>query len=228
MIIISSVALRDMLVITLGILFFYFFLEKKNYFVSIFWVTLLLLIKPYLGILCIFISITYFTLLVKFNLNEINKISLCAFIVMLKFLFITIFFSQDIFIHYRDGFFSEEFNYNLLEREESITISTILISFINFLFSPLSTNEPNLLNNLIFIENLFLIYVKIVLLKIIYKENKCKAIFWILLWIIIFAITGFITFNGGTIWRYKFVVEVCFVCAMYFSLNNKKRQVNLL
>jgi hypothetical protein len=116
----------------------------------------------------------------------------------------------------------------LIKRDEIITIPTILISAIIFLFSPLSTSEPNLLNSLIFIENLFLIYVKIALLKLIYRENQSKAVFWILVWIIIFTMSGFIVFNAGTIWRYKFVVQMFLVYAMYFSLNNKKRQVNLL
>jgi hypothetical protein len=228
MIIISSIALREMLITALGILFFYFFLEKKNYFASIFWSVLLLLTKPHLGILCMGAAIIYFILFVKLNLNKINNISFSIFIVVLILLFIVLFLSQDILIHFREGFFSEEFSYDLIKRDEIITIPTILISAIIFLFSPLSTSEPNLLNSLIFIENLFLIYVKIALLKLIYRENQSKAVFWILVWIIIFTMSGFIVFNAGTIWRYKFVVQMFLVYAMYFSLNNKKRQVNLL
>jgi len=113
-------------------------------------------------------------------------------------------------------------------RDETITISTILNSFIQFLLSPLFTKELSLWTITIFIENLFLLYVLVILLNKIYKENQSKAIFWFLTWLFLFTIFGFVIFNAGTIWRYKFVLQIVMISAMYFSLNNKKKYINLL
>jgi hypothetical protein len=224
----SSVALREMLVISIGIAFVYLFFEKKNYIQSFFFAVLLLLIKPHFGILLLIISVAYYFFFIKLNLNVLNKIALGSFIVSAIFLFIVIFILKDQLISSRNGFFTEDFGYALIVRDESITIFSILSSFTQFLFSPLSTKELNLWNIVIFIENLFLLYVVVILLNKIYKENKCKAIFWALTLLFLFTIFGFVIFNAGTIWRYKFVVQIVIISAIYFSLNIKNRYINLL
>ena len=224
----SSVALREMLVIGLGITFFYIFLEKKNYFQSFFFAALLILTKPHFGIACLAVSIGYYIFFIKLNLNVINKIAFYFFTLSIIFFFIFLFFFQDLLINHREGFFLEEFSYKLLMRDETITISTILNSFIQFLLSPLFTKELSLWTITIFIENLFLLYVLVILLNKIYKENQSKAIFWFLTWLFLFTIFGFVIFNAGTIWRYKFVLQIVMISAMYFSLNNKKKYINLL
>ena len=225
----SSVALKEILVIGLAIAFFYYFLEKKNYFKSFFFATLLILVKPFFGFMCLTIAFGYYIFFVKLNLNLINKISFKSFIVfiVLTVFFLTaLFFLQDLLIVLREGFFSEEYGYQLLLRKEDITISVILKTFIQFLFSPLSMKDIYSWAIIIFIENLFLIFVVIILLKKIYKENQCKAIFWIITFLFLFMISGFILFNAGTIWRYKFVAQIVMISAMYFSLKNNK-QINL-
>jgi len=222
----SSVALKEILVIVLAIAFFYIFIEKKNYFKAFFFAGLLMLVKPSFGFACLFIAVGYYIFFIKLNLNLINKISLTFFIVLIVFPLTAFFFWQDLLIVFRQGFFSEEYGYQLLLREEDITILTILKTFIQFLFSPLSQNDIYLWTIIIFIENLFLIYVVIILLKKIYKENQCKAIFWIITIMFLFIIYGFILFNAGTIWRYKFVIQIAMISAMYFSLKNQK-QINL-
>jgi hypothetical protein len=224
----SSVALREMLVISTAIIFFYFFLEKKNYVISLFFVILFLLIKPHFGILCLGISIAYYIFLIKLNLNVINKTALNSFIVSIIFLLIALLILKDSLINFRNGFFEEEFGYNLIMRNQTITISTILNSLIQFFFSPLSTKAFDLLTVIIFIENLFLIYVAIILIKKIYKENQCKAIFWLVIWVLLFTLFAFVLFNAGTVWRYKFVIQIVIISAMYFSLNNKNRYIYLL
>jgi len=224
MIFFSSVALREILVISVGIIFIYFFFEKK-YVKSLFFAVILLLIKPYFGILCLSLFVSYYYFFIKLNLKVLNKIALSWFMLAIIFLFIMTFFFQDLLISFRNGFYSEEFRYKLLPRSEVITLFTVLNSFIQFFLSPLSTKEFNLWTIIIFIENLFLLYLAIILLKKIYKKNQCKAIFWILCWLILFATHGFVIFNAGTIWRYKFVIQIVMVSAMYFSLNNKNRHI---
>lgn len=223
----SSVALRDMMAVGIGIAFVYLFFEKKNYIKSFFFAALFLLIKPHFGILCLGISAAYFFFFIKLNLSEININALCSFIVLTIILLIALFIFKSELTSLRNGFFSEEFGYKLIFRGESITIFTILSSFTQFLFSPISTKGFDLFTIIIFVENLFLLYVKITLLNKIYKENQCKAIFWALALLFLFTIFGFVIFNAGTIWRYKFVVQIVMIFAMYFSLNSKNRYINL-
>ena len=223
----SSVALKEILVISLAIVFFYIFLKKKNYLKSFFFAALLIFVNPFFGCACLCMAVGYYIFFIKLNLNLINKISLKFFTVLIVILFTAIFLAQDLLIGLREGFFSEEYGYQLLFRNENITISIILKTFIQFLFSPLSTKDIYLWTIIIFIENLFLIYLVIILLKKIYKENQCKAIFWVITIMFLFIIYGFILFNAGTIWRYKFVTQIVIIFAMYFSLKNQK-QINLL
>jgi hypothetical protein len=222
MIVVSSVALRDMLVIAVGILFFYFFIEKKNYFKSIFYFILFLFIKPHLAIISLTISISYLLFFEKLKLKIINKGSFIALLLTIIFISIIIFFFSNYLINYRSGFISEEFNYQWSGGADNFSILSILLSFFMFLFSPLSTEIINLKNIIIFIENIFVIYLLIILLKLIYRENKIKAIFWVFVWFLLFIIFGFVLVNAGTIWRYKIVLEIIYLSAIYFSLKKKK------
>lgn len=228
MMVISSVALRDMLVIALGILFFYFSIEKKKYFISFFFGVSLLFTKSYFGILCISISIAYYIFFVRFNFNKLNNISIIILNLSIIFYFILLIFFHNQIIDFRQGFYLEELNFSeIVIMTEHVQLFTILSSFTNFLFSPLSTNQLTLFNILIFIENIFIIYLVILFLRLIYKENQFKAVLWLLIWLISFGLFGFVVFNAGTIWRYKLILQVVYLCAMYFSLKNNK-QINLL
>jgi hypothetical protein len=229
MILISSVALRDMLIIALGIFFFYFSIEKKSFLKSFLFGLLLYLTKPHFAVICLSISIAYFIFFEKLNFNKINKISFSALILIIILIFTLIFFFKNNLINIRNGFYLEEFSYKFIGKiNEKLTLSAVLSSFMNFLFSPLSTNQFNLINIIIFIENLFVIYLASLLLRLIYKENQFKAILWFLIWLHSFVITGFVIFNAGSIWRYKLAMQIIFLCAMYFSLKNKKIRINLL
>jgi len=103
----------------------------------------------------------------------------------------------------------------------------MLFSNFYFLLSPISTGNINLINVLIFLENIFIIFVIIALLKLIHKENKYQTLYWIYTWLSLNVIIGSIIFNSGTIWRYKFTTQIILLSAMYFSIKNKKRQINL-
>jgi hypothetical protein len=227
MIVISSVALRDMLVIAIGILFFYFFLEKKNYFKSLFFGILFILTKPHLAIACIVISIVYFIFFIKFKLKKININSCTILLLTSIFFFICLFLLRDLFNSYKNGFFSEEFAYYLISEDKNITISSILKSFFSFLFSPLSTEIINLKNIIIFTENIFIIFLTILLLKKIYRENQMEAIYWTISWFLLFITFGFTIINAGTIWRYKLAIQMIFLSALYFSFKNKKNTDSL-
>lgn len=222
MIVISSIALRDMLVLVIAIFFFYFFLDKKNYLKSVFFGILFLLVKPHLATIFVTTAISYYIFFEKFNSSKTNKFLfiLCFLIPLL----ILIYFTQEILISIKHGFFAEEFGFQLLEKNDfEMSISLIVSSFINFLFSPISTNVLNFMNILIFLENIFITIVTIVILKFIYQENKNKAIFWILVWISTFLIFGFILENAGTIWRYKFLIQFILLCAIYFCYKSQKK-----
>jgi hypothetical protein len=222
MIVISSVALREMLVVALGIFFFFFFIKKKYYLRSIFVGILFILTKPHLGIISCGIAISYYIFFVKFSFKKSNSFFFIA--IMQIALLILLYFLQDYLRMFREGFLREEFGYRLLLLNDSdLSVSLFLSYFINFLFSPISTEGINLMNIIILTENLFIMFILILILKKIYKENKNIAIFWIQVWITTFAFQAYILTNAGTIWRYKFTIQIVFLCAAYFSLENKKK-----
>jgi hypothetical protein len=227
MIVISSLALRDMLVLVIAIFFFYFFLEKKNYLRSVFFGILFLLVKPHLATIFVTTAVGYYIFFEKFNSSKTNK-----FLFILSFLIpllILIYFTQEKLISIKHGFLAEEYGYQLLKKDDfEMSISLIVSSFINFLFSPISTNVINFINILIFLENIFITIVTIVILKFIYQENKNKAIFWILVWISTFLIFGFMLNNAGTIWRYKFLIQFSLLCAIYFCYKRQKSFFKLI
>ena len=224
MIVISSVALREMLVLALAIFYLYFYLEKKDYPRSVFFGILFLLTKPHLGIMFVTTTIGYYIYFEKYDFSKTNKI-LFIFSLLMPLL-IAIYFFQEQLIFFRDGYHAEEFGYQLLNKDNSdISLSLIVSSFLNFLFSPISTNVINLMNIVIFLENLLIIFVTTLLLKLIYQENKNKAIFWIFIWIAMFGIFGFVLTNAGTIWRYKFLIQLIFLCAIYFDWKSIKKNI---
>lgn len=226
MIVFSSVALRETLVIVLGILFFYFFIEKKNYKKSLIIGIFLVLTKPHLGIVCLGVAFIYFIFFITLDSKKINKIFFTASLVIFSLILITL--SKDKLIFFRNNFILEEFGYQYFKDSNlSFSITLLLLSFIKFFFSPLSTGSINLINVVIFTENLFVIYVAILFLKLIYKENKNKVIFWIIIWSTLFIIFGFVIVNAGTIWRYKSVMQIIILFAIYFSLE-KKNKIKLL
>jgi len=227
MIVISSLALRDMLVVIVGVFFCYFFIEKKNYLKSMFFLLLFFLIKPHLASLFLVISIIYFTLFVKFNLKKFKINLFSFFLILTTFFCILVVLLPNFLTKIRMGFFSELFNYLLISNHYSETVSSILFSNFYFLISPISTGNINLMNVLIFLENIFIIFVIIALLKLIHKENKYQTLYWIYTWLSLNVIIGSIIFNSGTIWRYKFTTQIILLSAMYFSIKNKKRQINL-
>lgn len=225
MIVISSLALRDTLVILVGTFFFYFFIEKKNYFKSIFYFILFLLIKPHLATISLIISIIYLIFFEKIKLKTMNKTSFLTISLVIILFSILIFFFKNLLVKYKIGFLSEQFNYQWLGVGYSTDLLSIPSSFFNFLFSPFSTEIINLKNIIIFIENMFVIYLLIILLKLIYRENKLKAIFWFFTWFTLFVVFGYILYNAGTIWRYKIQIEIIYLSAIYFSLKKKKRNI---
>jgi hypothetical protein len=105
MILISSVALRDMLIIALGIFFFYFYIEKENYLKSFLFGVLLLLTKPHFAFIFLSISIAYFIFFVKLNFNTINKISFNVLILIVILIFALIFFFKNNLITISNGFY---------------------------------------------------------------------------------------------------------------------------
>jgi hypothetical protein len=228
MILFSSVALREVLVISVGIIFSYIFFEKKKYSISLLFFVVLLMIKPHFTILYLIVCISYYIFFIKLNLKLINQTSFNWLLLLVILLMTSSLFFQEILIKFRNGFFLEEFGYALIRRNETITLFTTLNSLIQFSLSPFLSKEFSFLMIVIFIENLFLLYVIIILLNKIYKENQCKAIFWTLALLFLFTIFGFVIFNAGTVWRYKLVIQIIIISSMYFSLNRKNRYINLI
>jgi len=222
--VISSVALRDMITISIGILFVFFFIEEKNYLKTFILGVLFFLTKKELAIICLSTLATYLIIFKKFKLNKINIKSLTVLCLILVCFFNLFNYFENMIKHYRDGFFIEQVEYQYsIYANINLDFLSILKSIFIFWLSPLSTEELNLKNAILFLENIFIFYLLFLLLVRINKENQAKALFWFLVWVMISTIYGTIFINAGTIWRYKLVMQIIFLCMVYFSIKNKKK-----
>ena len=105
--VISSVALRDLLVVLSGIFFAYYFFAKKI-FKTIFFLILFFLLKPHLAVYFMFVLLVYYWFF-YFNIKLINKIIISIFFIILLFFFMNEFWYIVQKIRY--GFIQENFNY---------------------------------------------------------------------------------------------------------------------
>lgn len=222
----SSFALREILVLCIALIYFYFFISKKRFWISLFFITILLLIKETIAVIYIVISFFYYIFFVS-HLKKIIK------------LFFTILFSTLVLIfnkvillnilNMRQGFDSELLNYTSIYTDVTLYpelnsfvpfLKMLLYGLINFLLSPLSTSLT-LGKILLFIENLFLYILIIFYLKNLFKINQFKVYFWIVVLLLLSIFIGIIFQNAGTMWRYKLQFLITILFAIDFSKNRK-------
>jgi hypothetical protein len=225
--VLSSVALRDLIVILAGIMFSYYFLKKRKFFKCLFFMIIFILTKPYLAALLVTILFVYYWF---FHINTKVKIKFIVsliLIILLSYSFHTYNFFYELKL-IRFGFISEDFNYKLsIYYDQQTTFLILLESFIKYLFFPIVTEPLNLITGVIFLENFLFWFILLIYLIEIYKNNKFKAIFWIIVLLFSSTIFGYLIANAGTLWRYKTVFQVVLLFSMYFSLNNKAKKIYL-
>ena len=222
--VISSVALRDLLVVLSGIFFAYYFFAKKI-FKTIFFLILFFLLKPHLAVYFMFVLLVYYWFF-YFNIKLINKIIISIFFIILLFFFMNEFWYIVQKIRY--GFIQENFNYTYINKNiiETTTIILFLKSFIKFLFLPIEDNIFTIINLIIFLENYIYLFFLIFYLTKVYKDKILKAMYWIVILLFSFTIAGYLIENPGTLWRYKIVLQSVLLFSIYFSLNNNFKKNN--
>lgn len=226
-IVISSLALRDLLVILSSIMFAYYFFKNKKILKTFFFLILIFFLKPHLAIYIIIISLAYYWFF-NFNIKLINKFIISLFLSI--FLFYVILKLWYIFENIRFGFISETLNYTLNIKsfnDEPKTIFLFLFSFIEFVLLPISKNIFTLKNFIIFFENFIFIFYYFFYLIRIYKNNKFKAVFWIIILLFTSTLAGYLVHNEGTLWRYKIILQTLLLFLIYFDLNNTLKKNNL-
>jgi hypothetical protein len=166
----SSFALREILVLCTALIYFYFFISKNRFWISLFFISILLLIKSTIAVIFIAISFFYYI----FFVSHLKKIIKLFFVILFSTL--VLIFNKEILLNIldmRQGFDTEVFNYTRINTDIILFpefnsfvpfLQMLLYGLINFLLSPLSTSLT-LGKILLFIENLFLYILIIFYLK---------------------------------------------------------------
>lgn len=223
----SSVALRDNLIIISMLWLVYFFYEKKFLFTLLIFIIVALLKIQMLFVLLFFIIMS---LVIK-----TNKIDLKNFLFIILFSILILFFFHDFLIskinQYRLGFFMEEYGayqsestkqnyqYNIIDLNFS-SLLTIMFNFLNFITPPLLKGKTGILYFLQMLEAFTIIFY--LYLRIKFQKNFNIYIFykWLCTLILSYLIYSIIIFNDGTIMRYKTPI-IFFIIFGYFA-NIKK------
>ncbi len=224
----SSIALRDNLVIILMFWFLYFFYEKKFFstFLIIFLLSILRL--PILAVIIIFLISNF---VVK---NEEIKLSNLIFLLIIITCLIY-FFSELIAIKlnfYREGFFKEEFgayrnissniefqNYKINYNFSSIPL--ILSGFYNFMLPPFLKGKISLMYFFEFLESFFVFIYLLFRLKFKTNININILTKWFFVLIFSYLFFSMLVFNDGTMHRYK--TSILFFVILGYFINERKK-----
>ena len=105
-----------------------------------------------------------------------------------------------------------------------ISITSFLKSGVSFFFSPNVNDITNTFRFFQFIENIFLFLIVIYYSLISIKINKAKTTFWILQFYLWLAIYGMVSFNPGSISRWKVHLVLLFFLVLNFNVINKNKK----
>ena len=224
----SSVSLREILILFVMVFLTYFLLNKKYYkvilltlFLSLIKIqNLVLVYTPYL----IGISINRIKNLPTFYL--ITFISILLFYFNLNYIFFTI--NKISF-----GFFSETYGayQSVFSNEHFVKINLnnfLPIIFDNikrFILSPYP-NIRSIPEVVIFFENIviFSFYYRLLFYKF-FKKSRAKKIlifYWLVTLLIVVAMYSLVSFNDGTVHRYKIIILTYILIAYNLYLSKKK------
>lgn len=221
----TSIALRDILSALSLILCFYYWLNKRNFFLSLFLFFLAIMLKYQNLIFFVIMIFSYFAI----NYRE----KIITYLIILFFCVIIFYFSTEIIEisnNYRKGLFLEEYGaykasgtlifYNEISFNLKF-LSSLPSLYLKFIFSPFEVGS---------IKKIILCLESIVILSFIlfqifklYKKNR--EIFFVT--IFNFLITTFIysifIYNSGTSHRYKTMLYFTFLFLISILNNNYKK-----
>ena len=223
MILYTSTALKETLVIIFTIFSLISILEKKNFFFVITIILLFLLKKQNaLLILPFFIIYKYY-----FNINfKYKPILSIILILLISYLFEP---SKDLFIDlinkYRYGFYDEDFGSGfgfIGFSNYSEIIFNLPLAYLKFLISPF----PNILSPIkfiFFIDSIIILFLLIVNFIQLKKISTSTFIFWFLFFLAFLSMYSITIFNDGTISRYKISFFIPFLIIIHFiNINYNK------
>ncbi|RXK07213.1 hypothetical protein CRU97_03645 [Halarcobacter bivalviorum] len=228
----SSLALREILILSIMFFSIYYLLIEKKYFLS------LLILIP----LKVLKFQNLYLLLISYGLSFLflNKLNIKHFLFGIIFLILFFYVFLDFPLLERINLYRKLFYLNNFSINDYIPITsyfdivTLAIpSAVNMFFRPLIWEEFGLFQLIQFLENCILF---IIIFFIWYKKFKYKlykeqeVVFLNLLLVLSLAIYGLIVFNSGTSVRYKFpFITVYIIFSWYFiyqyeQLLKKSRQ----
>ena len=223
MILYTSTALKETLVVILTILILFSIIEKKNYMFVITLISLFLLKKQNAILIVPFFVIYKFYF--NFNFKYKFLLSIILFIPILYFTVVGSSLLLDSINYYRYNFFDEEtgsgFGFvgfiNFLD-----VILNIPLSYIKFLIAPF----PNIYSPvkfIFFIDSIILVVLLINNFMKLKKINNSIFIFWLLFFLAFLSMYSITIFNEGTISRYKISFSIPFLLIIYFiNINYNK------
>ena len=94
------------------------------------------------------------------------------------------------------------------------------------MLSPLP-NITNFITLLQFLENIFMYSLLIVFFKKLHKVNRKKFIFWAISFFYSISLYSLIVYSDGTIARYKYVILIFFIFAIYIESKEYVKKIKL-
>jgi len=216
----TSLALRESLIISIMLLSINFFYERKIIFCLAGLITLYVIKMQNFAILILFwISDKLYQIRNQFKFEDLMSLFLVSIIVFSLFIMPKLDDYRRYFYWHDGGDLTSYIsinNFSNLLREFLYGIYFILVKPINSDFS----KKFHLIQ---FIENIVLIFFLIYAYLQTYIKNHLIANKWLLFFVFSIGLYGLIVFNFGTASRYKFVFPIVFIVGPYLELNSLKR-----
>ncbi len=219
----SSLALRDMMIFLVMFYLFYFFIIKKNLFISFIFMILLGILK-FQNLLIFSLIIPLYILLS--TLPKYYKVIMSFLFILVLFIFQD-YFSLDKLNSVRLMFYKENFEdmsqYYAFKNHLDIVLNSIS-SGIYFIFRPLASFSDEPLIIVQFLENILVntIILYIVFINIKNKLYLNKEVFILNCYFLLFIVVyGLVIFNSGTAVRYKFPMISLFIIFSIYFINKK-------
>jgi hypothetical protein len=227
----SSLALKDILIVTLVLWSLYFFLGKK-YFSLLFVLFILFLLRSFF---IPFILIMFSSYLLLFENYKYKKLILSLIIFIILFIFLFFLNLIENYINFKKiGFISEMYYYKTFPNNNSSEYINLkeLRSYIQIIQSGFSSFFlPNInfstlnLNLLIKLENIITTFLVIYLFLKKFKESKNESLFFFINYFISCSLVSIIVYNENTFLRYRLPILTMYIFFLILS-NYKKDKKN--
>ena len=226
----SSISLREIIILVIMVFLFYSLLQKN--FFSIILLTCLLFVLKTQNLLLV-----YLVFILQFLFDRKKSELIYSYIFIIFLASVSIFYSENIFLIINEksvGFFVENYGSYKSQYAQEHFIELNLINILpetlkgmaKIILSPFP-NLDNLFMFIIFFENL-IIYL-IIYFNFIHGFNKKHTfekkitIYWLCNILISMALYSYISFNDGTIHRYKIVIFSYVLIAYNLHLANRRK-----